>query len=151
MIMIAAMSSDRVIGAGDRMPWAVPEEYAQFLSQVRDQCILMGRRSWEIFGADLVQSENLVLTRSDAVEGKARPVHSLDEAVTYAESRNQRLFVAGGASVYRLALPHATAMHLSTIHGDFEGDAVFPAFGPEEWTLRVERKYERYTYREFSR
>ena len=31
MIIISAMSRDRVIGSGDGMPWSVPEEDQQFL------------------------------------------------------------------------------------------------------------------------
>ena len=31
VIIISAMSSDRVIGSGNGMPWNVPEEYEQFL------------------------------------------------------------------------------------------------------------------------
>ena len=30
MILIAAMSADRVIGSGAGMPWNVPDEYAQW-------------------------------------------------------------------------------------------------------------------------
>ena len=29
MIIIGAMSTDRVIGSGDGMPWDVPEEYSR--------------------------------------------------------------------------------------------------------------------------
>ena len=44
MIVIGAMSTDRVIGNGDGMPWDVPEEYAHFLRLVDGQTIIIGRR-----------------------------------------------------------------------------------------------------------
>ena len=53
LIVISAMSRERVIGQGEGMPWDVPAEFDQFLGFIRDQTVIMGRRSWEIFGADL--------------------------------------------------------------------------------------------------
>ena len=44
MIIISAMSSDRVIGSGNGMPWNVQEEYEQFLRYVDGQAVIMGRR-----------------------------------------------------------------------------------------------------------
>ena len=53
MIIISAMGRNRVIGNGDGMPWHVPEEYQHFLDTTRDQTIIIGRRSFEIFGPTL--------------------------------------------------------------------------------------------------
>ncbi|MEE3258297.1 MAG: dihydrofolate reductase [Candidatus Latescibacterota bacterium] len=64
MIIIPAMSKDRVIGSGDGMPWSVPEEYQQFLGFVEGQTVTMGRRSYEIFGPDLTSAHNIVVSRS---------------------------------------------------------------------------------------
>lgn len=63
MIIISAMSRDRVIGSGEGMPWNVPEEYQQFLSFVEDQTVIMGRRSYEIFGPDLTSAHTVVVSR----------------------------------------------------------------------------------------
>ncbi|MEM6315510.1 MAG: dihydrofolate reductase, partial [Planctomycetota bacterium] len=69
--LIAAMSRDRVIGAGDGMPWDVPEEYAGYVETVRGATVVFGRRSYEIFGADLDDSELVVLTRNADLGGVA--------------------------------------------------------------------------------
>ena len=39
MIIIAAMSTDRLIGSGDGMPWSVPEEYRQYLDISANCCV----------------------------------------------------------------------------------------------------------------
>ena len=43
MIVISAMSQDRIIGKGDGLPWRVPEEYNQFLDIIRGQTVILGR------------------------------------------------------------------------------------------------------------
>ena len=53
LILISAMTRDRVIGKDRALPWNIPEEYAHFLAQVRGNTVLMGRTSYEIFGPDL--------------------------------------------------------------------------------------------------
>jgi hypothetical protein len=64
LIIISAMSNDRVIGSGEGMPWSVPEEYQQFLSLVEGQTVIMGWRSYQIFGPDLTSAHNVVISRS---------------------------------------------------------------------------------------
>ena len=81
MIIISAMSSDRVIGSGNGMPWNVPEEYEQFLRYVDGQAVIMGRRSFEIFGPDLRHAANIVVSRSAVrIEG-ARVCSTIQEAI----------------------------------------------------------------------
>ncbi len=135
MILIAAMGPDRVIGAGDGMPWSVPAEYARFLDRIRDQTVLMGRRSWEIFGGDLTSAENVVVSRSPARVGGAHACGSMEAAVALARSFGRKVFSAGGASVYRQTMPLADAMELSVIAGEWEGDTYFPEFDPAVWRV----------------
>ena len=41
--------------------------------------------------------------------------------------------VAGGAEIYRQALPMADRIYMTEIAGEPEGDAYFPELIPEEW------------------
>ncbi|ENG1821463.1 dihydrofolate reductase, partial [Salmonella enterica subsp. enterica serovar Typhimurium] len=45
------------------------------------------------------------------------------------------LYVAGGAEIYTLALPHAHGVFLSEVHQTFEGDAFFPMLNETEFEL----------------
>lgn len=148
--LIAAMSSDLLIGDGDGMPWDVPEEYDGYRAAVRDAAVVFGRRSYEIFAADLDRSELIVLTRSESVDG-VTTASGVAEALRLARSTGRSVYVAGGAKVYEAALPYATRMRLSTIHGDFAGDTRFPAFDAAEWRVEREEPHERYTLREYAR
>ena len=99
MILIAALGTDRVIGAGDGMPWRVPEEYAHFLTLIEGQTVLMGRRSWGIFGRDLTSAHNIVISRSTTEFPGAEAAASLEAAIDRGRELGRIVFCAGGAGI----------------------------------------------------
>ena len=135
MIIIGAMSTDRVIGSGDGMPWEVPEEYAQFLRFIEGQTVIIGRRSYEIFGKGLTSAHNVVVSRTAANPPGAVAVASVEDALRVAKSFDKTVFSAGGASIYAQTVPLADTMYLSYIKGHFTGDAYFPAFSDQVWAV----------------
>ncbi len=135
MIIISAMSYDRVIGLGAGMPWNVPEEYQQFLRFVEGQTVIMGRRSYEIFGDDLTSAHHIVVSRSVAAVPGAVVCAGIEEAVETARSFGKTVFSAGGGSIYAQTIPLADTMYLSYIKGDFEGDTYFPDFDEAAWEV----------------
>jgi len=153
LILISAMSSDRIIGTPDGMPWSVPEEYQQYLSFVRGNPIIMGRRSFEIFGPDLPGESLFVVSRSLQTITGARVCSSLDQAIEEAKAvaEHGKIFIAGGGSIYEKALPLANAMYLSTIKGSYEGTVYFPEFSDENWNVEEEREEARFTFRRYVR
>ncbi len=135
MIIISAMSYGRVIGRGAGMPWNVPDEYQQFLRFVEGQTVIMGRRSYEIFGDDLTSAHTIVVSRSVKEASGAVVCAGVEEAVETARSFGKTVFSAGGGSIYAQTIPLADTMYLSYIKGDFEGDTYFPAFDEAEWEV----------------
>ena len=134
MIIISAMGRNRVIGSGDGMPWDVPEEYQHFLDTTRDQTIIIGRKSFEIFGPTLNCSHCIVLSRSDQKIENASVAHNFDDATKQAAETGCDVYVAGGASIYAMAIQKADRMLLSYIEGNFEGEAFFPEI-PDRWAV----------------
>ena len=151
VILIAAMSRDRIIGKADGMPWQIPEEYAQFLQQVAGQTLIMGRRSFEIFGPDLTNCDLIVVSKSPPKGTHSAWMPSLETALQLARERPRLIFVGGGASIYEQTLPLADRLHLSVIHGEFQGDTYFPEFDPSDWEIEVNEVHARYEYFEYVR
>ncbi len=60
---IAAMSLNRVIGAGGRIPWHLPEDFKWFRKMTLGHLVVMGRKTFEGLGQPLPNRKNLVLTR----------------------------------------------------------------------------------------
>ena len=151
MIIISAMSENGVIGAGDGMPWSVPEEYQQYLDFVRGNTVILGRKSWEIFGVDLSESHSIVVSRSVTTIENIEVAESLTAALERAAKQPGETFVAGGSSIYEQAIPLADAMYLSTIKGDFEGDFFFPEFDSSEWNILEVRDRPNFVFRRYQR
>jgi dihydrofolate reductase len=60
---IAAMSLNRVIGAGNKIPWHLPEDFKWFKKMTIGNVVVMGRKTFESLGQPLPNRKNLVLTK----------------------------------------------------------------------------------------
>jgi len=56
--------------------------------------------------------------------------------------RTKEVMICGGVSIYKQYLPRTDRMYLTTIEGDFEGDAFFPEFNMKEWEEKERISYE---------
>jgi dihydrofolate reductase len=60
---IAAMSQNRVIGAGNKIPWHLPDDFKWFKQKTTGHIAVMGRKTFESLPALLPNRRKLVLTR----------------------------------------------------------------------------------------
>jgi dihydrofolate reductase len=153
VIIIAAKSLNNVIGRDGRLPWNVPLEYQHFLDSVSSQVMLMGRRSWEVFGGEVNTMANGVLSRSTEVFGADAIFSNIEKAIIWARSfKCERIFVAGGAQVYGAALDAAVVdeLWLSTLPFECEGDVHFPSFERQCWEVQAEQR-EGYLFEKWTR
>lgn len=134
--IIAACARNRVIGAGNRLPWHLPEDLARFKRLTTGRCIVMGRKTFESIGKPLPKRTSIVVTRGkqDLPAGVKR-AGSVEEALALATGE---VFVIGGAEIYRQTLDRADRLYLTLIDADVEGDVLFP-----ELDLRAWREVER--------
>ncbi len=133
--MIWAMDENGLIGRDNKMPWHLPAEMAYFRRTTTGHPILMGRRTFESFGAKpLPNRRNVILSRnSDYAPIGAEVVHSVEEAIELLGG--QPFFVIGGTQIYRAFLPYAEKLYVTTIQHAFEGDEHFPAIDWSRWQL----------------
>jgi dihydrofolate reductase len=151
MKLIAAVAENRVIGNEDGMPWDLPDEYEHYRRTIADQTVIMGRRSFEIFGDDLTSRHAVVVSRSGVQLKNAIVCGSLEEAAAKAESLGREVYVNGGASIYKQALAMVDEMDLSIVKGKFEGDAYFPAFEESAWRLAESVDHGAWEFRRYVR
>jgi dihydrofolate reductase len=123
---IAAMSLNRVIGARNKIPWHLPEDFKWFKQLTTGNVIVMGRKTFESIGKPLPNRETIVLSRSQFSFPGVRTVADLSEINLAGESRE--VFIVGGAQVYAQALPLCSDLYLTLVKREVEGDAFFPAF-----------------------
>lgn len=127
-IAIVAMAENRVIGAGNKLPWHLPEDFKWFKQQTLGKTLLMGRKTFESIGRPLPGRTTLVLTRGDAALPGVTLVHSLDEIATVAPAAPE-IMVCGGAEVYRLTQSRWNEVYVTRVKRTVAGgDAFFPEF-----------------------
>jgi dihydrofolate reductase len=131
--IVAALADNGVIGRAGGLPWHLPDDLRRFKSLTLGRPILMGRRTCESIGRALPGRRNLVLTRSAAgLPPGVEAVDSLDAALARCAGAAE-LCVIGGAALYAAALPQATRLELTRVHGAIAGDVRFPDFAAGEW------------------
>lgn len=131
--LVAAMDRNRLIGAGDRLPWRLPADLRRFRSLTMGKPVVMGRRTHESIGKVLPGRRNIVLSRNP---GYCAPgcevVADLEQALDLCADAAE-LMIIGGAELYLKALPRAQRMYLTLLHASFDGDTWFPEYDPHEW------------------
>ncbi|HEY6871240.1 MAG TPA: dihydrofolate reductase [Geobacteraceae bacterium] len=136
--LIAAMAENRVIGREGAIPWDLPEDRRRFRELTWGHPVIMGRRTFESIGRPLPGRRNIVITRQ---EGYRAPgcivVHDLASALEAAGDADE-VFICGGGELYREALPFASRIYLTVVHGEFDGDVLFPEIPAAEFR-EVER------------
>jgi len=135
IIIIAAMAENRVIGKNNTLPWSLKADMAHFKELTTGWPCVMGRKTWESLPKrPLPGRPNIIISRSLPADAapQAAVFSSLQEAVQRCADY-QKIFICGGASLYREALPLAHKIELTVIHQQYEGDAFFPEIDPAQW------------------
>jgi dihydrofolate reductase len=133
LALVVAMTRERVIGRDKGMPWHLPDDLKRFKALTLGKPMLMGRKTFESIGRPLPGRTSLVMTRdlNWRAEGVI-VVRSLEDAFARAGGVPE-ISVVGGAEVFRLALPLAQRIYLTTIHASIPGDTFFPPIDPVQW------------------
>ncbi len=123
---IAAMSENRVIGQGNKIPWHLPEDFKWFKQMTTGQVVVMGRKTFESIGRPLLNRETMVLSRGQFQYPGVRTISDLREMDLAREER--KVFICGGAQIYEQALPLCSDLYLTLVKRVVTGDTFFPAF-----------------------
>ena len=132
------MSLNRVIGAGNKIPWHLPQDFKWFKKMTTGHVIVMGRKTFESIGKPLLNRTTIVLTRSRAeIPGvlTAPALEQMDRSDPSVFGRE--IFICGGAQVYEQALPLCSDLYLTLVKRVVEGDVFFPTF-EDQFELKAE-------------
>lgn len=164
---IAAVAKNRVIGSQGAIPWYIPQDFARFKRITMNGVLIMGRKTFESIGKPLPGRKSIVISRKPLAESKpsadmlaaempeGTSVHwakNIDQALTLAEklAQEQRVFVIGGAEIYRLAWDNITDLDLTLVAQEPEGDAIFPDF-KDGWQETQREDFAGYSFVQYSR
>jgi dihydrofolate reductase len=140
LVLIAAVARNGVIGRDGGLPWHLSADMQHFREVTRESPVVMGRRTWESLPPryrPLPGRSNIVVTQRTALAAEgAQVAPSLAAALRLAQLRlgpSRRVFVIGGAQLYREAMPQADVLELTELRADVAGDAHFPFWDRAEF------------------
>jgi len=136
MEAIVAVYADWGIGEKGTQQLVIPEDRKRFRELTEGAAIVVGRRTLEDFpdGKPLKNRTNIVLTHQDiSIEG-AIVVHSVEELLKTIKAM-PKVFVVGGASVYRELLRYCDRIYITRIYTTPKSDVFFPNLDEDfNWT-----------------
>ena len=140
--LVAAISSNNVIGKENSLPWNIPEDLKRFKQMTSGHTILMGRKTFDSIGRPLPNRQNIVMTKDENFEREGiKVINDFDEALELIKKSNEDVFVIGGSKIYELFEPVANSLAITRILKDFEGDAFFPDINWDLWQIEKEEKF----------
>jgi dihydrofolate reductase len=137
--IIAAVAENRVIGKAGGLPWHLPDDMKWFKERTGSDPVAMGSKTFNLLPdrfRPLPGRLNIIISRDTwnwMETDRVTATDNFDEIVE--RSKNEDVWVIGGAEIYTLALPHAFELYMTRVHGEPEGDVFFPAWNPAEWIL----------------
>lgn len=149
--IIAAVDRNRAIGFENKLLFWLPNDLKRFKALTTGNTIIMGRKTFESLpkGA-LPNRRNIVLsTHWETNYPRAEVFPSLEAALKSCKS-DEKVYIIGGASVYKQALSFANVLCLTEIHTEApKADAYFPEIDHTIWQEKsrdVHPKDEKHLY-----
>lgn len=127
--VIAAMTSERVIGGNNQLLWHLPEDMAHFKRHTLGATVIMGRKTWESLPPrfrPLPGRRNVVISRDPSWTAPGAEAATSMEQALARFGPDDRVWVIGGAQIYQAALPYADRLVITELRLRVDGDAHFP-------------------------
>jgi dihydrofolate reductase len=145
LTVLAAMTSARVIGRNNQLPWHIPEELSLFRRLTMGSTLIMGRRTFQAIGRPLPGRRNIVVSRNLPPTAGIEICDNFLQALRLAVG-DQEVFVIGGRRIFSEALPLADYLRISWLHQDYEGDVYFPHLDQDAWRVLERQEADEFTH-----
>jgi dihydrofolate reductase len=130
--IIAAVAKNRAIGFENKLIYWLPNDLKRFKALTTGHTIVMGRNTFlSLPKGALPNRRNIVLSRTQSAFPGCETFASLKEALKHC-SPEEDIYIIGGASVYKQALPLADRLCLTEVDDTpLQADTFFPSY--EDW------------------
>jgi dihydrofolate reductase len=140
--VIVAVAEDNVIGSGNSIPWYCPEDLQYFKRTTLGSPVLMGRKTYQSLKIKpLPGRQNIIVTRDPELTCEGCDVVTSVESGVRLVSAEEKLFIIGGADIYRQSLSLAEELYITYVDVKIEGDRFFPEIDMSEWNLVREQTH----------
>ncbi len=127
MILSAVVVTDlnNAIGLNNKLLCHLPADLKFFKATTMGSPIIMGRKTYESIGRLLPGRRNVIITRNSNYRVEGADVYtSIQEAIDHCMNE-ERVFIIGGAEIYKQSMEHMNEIYRTLIHHKFEADTFF--------------------------
>ena len=156
--MIWAMDKNNLIGDGNRIPWHIKEDLIYYKNKTKGQVVLMGDATYFSLKSyyktkPLPYGKCYIATidKNLKIENPLENIEIIYDLDSFLKNFSGDLWVCGGATIYKLALPYANRLYISFIKGDFKGDKYFPTIDYDKYNKIWENETDSVIYTVFER
>ena len=122
--LIAAVSSNNVIGKDNDLIWYIPEDLKYFKRTTSGKPVVMGRKTFESI-VDRIGTDISTALKAGA------------------QAAEDEYFILGGAQIYAETINLCDRLYITEIHQDYEGDSHFPPIDKKIWQETSREDYPR--------
>lgn len=141
--MIVAVAKGGVIGADNDIPWYCPADLQHFKRTTMGVPVVMGRKTYESLKIQpLPGRRNIIISRNPEYQAAGCDVFSSIEAAIEQLAAVDKIFIIGGAELYKQMLPKAQELYVTQVDVTVAGDRYFPEISAQDWQLRSERDFQ---------
>ena len=139
--IISAIGKNREIGKDNALVFNLKEDMKFFKETTMGHPVIMGQATFESIGRALPGRKNYVATLNP--KNLPKDVEIVPDLISFLkdyQDSEEEIFVIGGGTIYRLALPYAHNLYLTEIDADADADTFFPEFDKKKYTRKVIKK-----------
>lgn len=135
--LIWAMDENWLVGKDDKLPWRIKEDLTFFQKMTKNKIVLMGDLTYNSMKSYYKNKpfpfkKIYVANLEDKSYDDAIRVSDVNE---FLSNNEEELFVIGGPTIYRLALPYANRLYITFVLNRYEGNVYFPKFDLSKFKL----------------
>lgn len=139
--LIWAMDKNWLVGKGDKLPWHFKEDLLYYKEKTAGNIVLMGDKSYfslkSYYKTKPLPYGKIYVASLESLELEDAAV--VNDVIKFLKEfpKDLDLWVVGGATIYKFALPFADRLYITHVDGEYEGDVYFPKFDLENDFIRI--------------
>lgn len=135
--IIAAIGLKNELGKNNDLIWNLPADLKRFQKVTTGHTIIMGRKTFESIGKPLPNRKTVIITRDSNYFFEGCQTESSLELAIKKNQNQGKLFIIGGAQIYKQAIEQnlADKLDITLVQETFDADVFFPEINPKQWKL----------------
>ena len=136
--LIAAVDNNFGIGYKNKLLYNLKGDMKWFKERTTGNAVIMGRKTYDsIPGGVLKNRSNFVISKTLPVSKEYTLYSSVENVLLgiqkHPDVKSKKIYVIGGAEIYKQMLPHANYIELTVVNSTKKADTFFPELYDHIW------------------